>query len=80
MKRVLRPRGKLILVDHIRSAVKSIFWFQQFVEFFTRRLEGEHMTRRPLEQVKAEGFEIIERDRVGPGGIVERLVAIRPAL
>jgi ubiquinone/menaquinone biosynthesis C-methylase UbiE len=79
MKRVLRPRGKLILIDHIRSAVRPIFWFQKAVEFFTRRLEGEHMTRRPLEQVKAEGFEIIERDRVGPGGIVERLVAIRPA-
>jgi ubiquinone/menaquinone biosynthesis C-methylase UbiE len=78
MKRVLRPGGELILVDHIRSPVKPIFWFQKTVEFFSRRLQGEHMTRRPLEQVKEEGFDIVERERLGPAGIVERIVAVRP--
>lgn len=75
MERVLHPGGKLILVDHIRSAVKPILWFQKVIEFFSFRIEGEHMTRRPLEQVKAQGFEVVERDRLGPGGVVERLVA-----
>ncbi|MGH2825995.1 MAG: class I SAM-dependent methyltransferase [Actinomycetota bacterium] len=74
MKRVVRPDGRLVLVDHIRSAVKPIFWFRKAIEFFTRRLEGEHMTRRPLEQVEAEGFEIQERDRLR-AGVIERLVA-----
>lgn len=75
MERVLRPGGKLILVDHIRSPVKAVFWLQKAIEFFSRRFEGEHMTRRPLEHVKASGFEVVERERLGPGGIVERLVA-----
>lgn len=79
MKRVLRPEGKLILVDHIRSSVKPLFWFQKALELPSRRLEGEHMTRRPLEYVKAAGFDVIERDRMGPGGIVERLVATPPS-
>lgn len=78
MRRVLLPGGKLILVDHIRSSVRPIFWFQKMIEFFSIRLEGEHMTRRPLEQVKAEGLDVIERERLGPGAVVERLVAIRP--
>ncbi len=78
MKRVLRPGGKLILVDHIRSRVKPVFWFQKFVEFFTKRLEGEHMTRRPAEYVEATDFDIIERDRLGLSGVVERLVAVKP--
>lgn len=78
MKRVLRAGGRLILVDHIRSPVKLVFWIQRFIEFFLVRLQGEHVTRRPLCQVKAEGFEVIERDRLGPGAIVERLAAIRP--
>jgi ubiquinone/menaquinone biosynthesis C-methylase UbiE len=78
MKRVLRPSGRLILADHIRSAVRPVFWFQKVIEFFSMRLEGEHMTRRPLEDVVASGFEIMERERLGPAGIIERLVAAKP--
>jgi ubiquinone/menaquinone biosynthesis C-methylase UbiE len=77
MKRVLRVGGRLILVDHIRSPVKVVYWTQKSIEFFTGRLAGEHMTRRPLDQVKAEGLEVIERDRLGPGAVIERLVAIK---
>ena len=77
MKRVLRPGGKLILVDHIRSAVKPVLWIQKGIELLSKRYEGEHMTRRPLEQVMAHGFEVIERDRLAPGSVVERLVATK---
>lgn len=77
MKRVLRPGGKLILVDHIRSDVKPVLWFQKAVEFFTKRLEGEHVTRRPAEQVEAAGFEISERERLAPARVVERLVGVK---
>ena len=78
MKRVLRPNGKLILVDHIRSSVKPIFWLQRAIEFVSARAEGEYMTRRPLEQVESNGFEIKERDRMR-AGVVERLVAVNTA-
>ena len=79
MKRVLRPGGKLILVDHIRAAAKPVLWLQKTIEFFTVRLEGENMTRRPAEQVEATGFSIVERQRLGPAGVVERLVATKQA-
>lgn len=78
MKRVLIPGGRLILVDHIRSAVKPVLWFQKAIEFFTARLEGEHATRRPVEQVTAAGLDVVEKERLAPAGIVERLVAIKP--
>jgi ubiquinone/menaquinone biosynthesis C-methylase UbiE len=77
MKRVLRPNGTLILVDHIRSSVKPVLWLQKGLEFFSKRSEGEHLTRRPLAQVEAHSFEIVERKRSAPGAIVERVVAIK---
>lgn len=77
MKRVLRPNGKLILVDHIRSSVRPVLWMQKAIEFLTARSEGEHMTRRPLDQVVAHGFDVIERQRLAPGAVVERLVAVK---
>lgn len=80
MKRVLKPAGRLILVDHIRSASKPVYWGQKLVELFSVRMDGDHMTRRPLEQVKAEGFEVVERERHGFGAMVERLVAAKPEL
>lgn len=78
MRRVLRSGGRLILVDHIRSKSKPVFWFQKLIEFFSRRIEGEHMTRRPADHVEEVGFEIVERQRLGPTGIVERLAAVKP--
>jgi ubiquinone/menaquinone biosynthesis C-methylase UbiE len=75
MKRVLRRGGRVILVDHIRSSAKPIFWLQKMVELFSIRSEGEHATRRPFLHVEASGFDILERDRMR-AGVVERLVAV----
>ncbi|MDQ3784097.1 MAG: class I SAM-dependent methyltransferase [Actinomycetota bacterium] len=77
MKRILKPGGRLILVDHIRSSVRSVFWLQRLVEFISSRTQGEYMTRRPAVHVSSADFEIRARDRLR-AGIVERLVATRP--
>ena len=75
MRRVLRDGGRLILVDHIRSAVKPIYWMQRLLELSPSHIKGE-LTRRPLLHVRDAGFEILESDRLRVG-IVERLVALK---
>lgn len=77
MKRVLRPGGRLLLLDHVPASSGLLRAIQWLLEQVTLRLEGEHMLRRPLEHVLAEGFEVERAERL-KGGIVERILARKP--
>lgn len=77
MRRVLRPGGRLVLVDHVRSTSRPIHWLQKALEKASLRIDGDHLTRRPAEVVEQLGLDIVERDR-SRRGIVERLVALAP--
>jgi len=78
MTRVLRPGGRLILVDHIESSSRVARGVQRFLEIFTVPLGGEHFLRRPLNQVRATGLDVEQVQRFKLG-LVERLVARKPA-
>jgi len=77
MKRVLRPGGRLLLLDHIRASSKVWLAVQRVLEPLPRTFACEHLLRRPLEHVLAEGFEVEQRER-SKAGIVERLSACKP--
>jgi ubiquinone/menaquinone biosynthesis C-methylase UbiE len=78
MTRVLRPGGRLILVDHVASTSRVARGVQRFLEIFTVPLGGEHFLRRPLNHVRAAGFDIEQAQRFKLG-LVERLVAHKAA-
>jgi ubiquinone/menaquinone biosynthesis C-methylase UbiE len=77
MNRVLRPGGLLLLADHIEGGAWPTRLIQRLIEVVTVRLQGEHFLRRPLRQVRAEGFEIEQRQRFKLG-LIERLAARKP--
>ena len=74
MVRVLRPGGRLILVDHIRSSVPPILWIQRLIEWLSPKMAERELTRRPLPHVLEAGMEMVRSDR-SRLGMVERLVA-----
>lgn len=74
MARVLRPGGRLVLVDHVASSAWPVRGMQWLVELASVPLAGEHFRRRPLKLVEALGLPIERRERFKLG-LVERLVA-----
>jgi ubiquinone/menaquinone biosynthesis C-methylase UbiE len=78
MLRALRPGGRLILVDHVVSSSRIARAVQRTMELVTVPLAGEHFLRRPLRQVQTLGLRVEQRQRFTLG-LVERLVAVKPA-
>ena len=77
-KRVLRPGGRILLAEHVRSPNPIVRTIQRVLEPFAHRLGGDHLLREPLDHLAAEGFEVDELRRLRAGW-VELAAARKPA-
>ena len=77
VRRVLRPGGRFVVLEHVRSPVRAVRGVQRLLAPALLRFGADHVLREPLEHVQAEGFsiELLERSKLG---LVERLVARKP--
>jgi ubiquinone/menaquinone biosynthesis C-methylase UbiE len=75
--RVLRPGGRFLLLEHVRSPAPIVRAVQRLLDPLTVRFEGDHLLREPLDALVAEGFEV-ERLERSKWGIVERVAARKP--
>ncbi len=73
-RRVLRPDGTLLLVEHVRSPNRVVRLLERIGEPVAARVAGDHLLRDPLDHLAAIGFAIerIERSR---WGLLERVRA-----
>jgi ubiquinone/menaquinone biosynthesis C-methylase UbiE len=78
MIRVLRPGGLLLLADHVAATAAPLRAVQCMTELGSVPFMGEHFRRRPADEVRARGLEILESERFAVG-IVERLAARTPS-
>jgi len=76
--RVLRPGGQLLMLEHVRSPVRSVRAGQRLLEPLAARFEADHLLREPLDYLPGVGFQVDEVRR-SKWGIVERLRAHKPA-
>jgi ubiquinone/menaquinone biosynthesis C-methylase UbiE len=77
VRRVLRPGGRFIVMEHVRSPVLPVRAVQRILDPLAVRFEADHLMREPLDYLADVGFEIesVERSK---WGIVERVVARKP--
>jgi ubiquinone/menaquinone biosynthesis C-methylase UbiE len=75
--RVLRPGGRFVLMEHVRSPVLPVRTVQRALDPLAVRFQADHLVRDPLDYLKDVGFEIDEVHR-SKWGIVERLRAHKP--
>jgi ubiquinone/menaquinone biosynthesis C-methylase UbiE len=72
--RVLRPGGRLLAVEHVRSPNHLVRLVERLWEPIAVRQDGDHVLRDPVDHLASAGLvvETLLRSRLG---IVERLVA-----
>ena len=72
--RVLRPGGRFVALEHVRSPNPIIRGLEHLLEPMAVRTQGDHLLREPVETVQTAGFSIEYLKRLKLG-IVERLIA-----
>ncbi len=78
MARVLKPGGRLVLLDHVRSPLAPVRAIQRGLEPLFLCLEADHLLRQPDRRVAEAGLrmEQCERSKLG---LVLRVVARKPS-
>src|SRR3954462_13840792 len=76
--RVLRPGGRYVAFEHVRSPVLAVRVVERALDPVTVRFEGAPLVREPLEYLRPAGFEIEHLER-SKWGIVERVIARKPS-
>jgi len=78
-RRVLRPGGRLLLVEHGPSSSRAVRALQHLLDPATVRWQADHLLRDPRRLAVDAGFEVVEADRAGRAGLVHRVHARAPA-
>jgi ubiquinone/menaquinone biosynthesis C-methylase UbiE len=64
LRRVLRPGGKLLFMEHVRSEDEKVArWQDRLLPLNVRLMHGCHCNRATLDGIQAAGFEVTELER-----------------
>ena len=75
--RVLRPGGRIVALEHVRSPNPVIRFLERIAEPITVRFQADHVLREPLDFAVARELRIVSVERFRLG-LIERLVTEKP--
>lgn len=79
LKRVVKPGGRILLLEHVRSSNPTLGAVMDFLNPFIVRIMGANINRETVENILKAGLEIEQVENLGAGGIFKLIVARIPA-
>ncbi|HLF97427.1 MAG TPA: class I SAM-dependent methyltransferase [Methylococcaceae bacterium] len=73
LKRVLKPGGRIFLLEHVRSEQPVLGWCMDRLNPLVVRLVGANINRRTVENCRQAGLLLDSVEELTPGGLVLRL-------
>ncbi len=74
VRRVCRPGGRVLLLEHMRSDRAVVGWVLDVLNPLAVRMGSENINRRTLDNIRAAGLEIVEVENLW-SDIFRRIVA-----
>ena len=78
--RVLKPNGRLLLLEHVRSDKPILGRLMDLVDPLIVRLMGPHINRRTVEIVRQSQLNLIDTKNMGVGDIFKTIIAQKNTL
>lgn len=79
LKRVVKPGGHVLLLEHMRSPNPFLGVVMDFLNPLIVRMMGANINRQTVENVREAGLEIKQIEDLGMGGIFKLIVARVPS-
>jgi ubiquinone/menaquinone biosynthesis C-methylase UbiE len=77
VRRVLKPGGYLLILEHVRSENPVIGWLMDLLNPLLVRIMGANINRQTIENVLQSGLIVEQVENLGSGDIFKLIVASR---
>lgn len=77
MKRVLKPNGKIFMLEHMLSDNKLIAAFENTFNPITKGLFGFNINRDTVRNIYKSGLNIVEKENIAMYDVVKRMVVAK---